>query len=276
MTEEVKIEEGNTDEITNTAEDLAAESGWKPEDQWEGDTNQWIDAKTFNMRGELMDRIKSQTSQLRGQDKKIERLEAGLGQLAEHNKKMDEIAYDKALNDLKDLKKDALEMSDYGQVTEIDDKISDLKINQSAAEEPQAQQTPSTNPEVAAWIAEHSWYETDIAMRYATDGLTRDIVQSYPELKNSPKLILEKVTKRLEEEFPHKFKKRRNTTQAVSEGGDAQTRSKSSKQKYTGRHLNEMQREFGKTFVESGVMKSLDEYATQLSEMGELDAQRGA
>lgn len=275
MTEEVETQEGNEEEIANPAESLAAEGGWKPEDQWEGEPDQWIDAKTFNMRGELLDRIKSQTSQLKGQDKKIEKLESGLGQLAEHNKRMDEIAYEKALDDLKLLKTDAFEMSDFKQVTEIDDKISDLKDNQREVEEPIAQ-AAGTNPEVLAWIAENTWYETDATMRYATDGITRDIVQAYPELKNSPKLILEKVSSKVREEFPHKFNKRRSTTQSVSEGGDAQTKSKGSKQKYRNSHLNEMQREFGKTFVESGAFKTLDEYTAQLAEMGELDIQKGA
>jgi len=277
MTEEVEIIEG--EDTLTTEESKATESGWRPEDQWEGEQDQWIDAKTFNMRGELLDRIKSQTSQLRGQDKKIEKLEAGMSQLAEHNKKMDEIAYEEALRDLKNLKKDAMELEDYDQVTEIDDKISDLKVSQTvntANSQNQPQTAPEVSQEVNQWLTENPWYNTDTALRYATDGIARDILQSYPELKNSPRQVLEKVTSRIKEEFPTKFAKRRNSPQGVSEPGEGKAKAASSSKKYSARNLNSTQLEFGRTFVETGAMKSLDEYAGQLAKMGELDIQKGA
>ena len=82
------VEDTQEEESTlSPAEETASAGGWKPEDEWEG-TGEWIDARTFNMRGELMDRIKSQTSQLRGQDKKMTKLESGLKELADHNKRI--------------------------------------------------------------------------------------------------------------------------------------------------------------------------------------------
>lgn len=282
MTEEIIKEELETLEIDDklSAEDeLASGNGWKPEDNYEGSPGTWIDSRTFNMRGELLERIKSQTSQLRGQDRKISNLEDGLKNLSEHNKKMDDIAFKRALEELKSLKVDALDLQDHQQVTEIDDKIADLKTSQV---EPEATKpdTESLNPEVESWINTNSWYKDDVILRGAADALTMEVVHNNPELRGSPTAVLEKVTKMIQKEFPEKFGKlpRKKTLQSVSEPGQADEtlRSKGASKKYTSKHLNEVQMAMGKTFVEAGAMKNLTEYAAQLAEIGELDAQKGA
>ena len=284
MTEDVNVEpaeivgeEGN--DLT-PEQALATEGGWKPEEEYTGDEGKWIDARTFNMRGELMDRIKSQTSQLRGQDRKINKLEEGLKNLSEHNNKMDEIAFKKALTELKTLKSDAMDVADHVQVVEIDDQIADLKASQQEADRVQdPAEEVGVNPEVAAWIDRNEWYKTDTTLRGAADALTMEVVRTRPELKGHPTEVLDLVSKRLKEEFPGKFGKvRRATTQSVAEPGQADTssRSKGSSKKYTSKHLNEDQLAIGKTFVEAGAMKNLNEYTSQLAEMGELDVQKGA
>lgn len=282
MTEEIIKEELETleDDNTMSAEDeLATNNGWKPEDNYEGNAGTWIDSRTFNMRGELLERIKSQTSQIRGQDRKINNLEEGLKNLSEHNKKMDDIAFKKALQELKSLKVDALDHQDYQQVTELDDQITDLKTSHSEVEAPPAE-SPKLNVEVEAWIADNSWYRDDAALRGAADALTLETVQNHPELKANPKEVLDLVTKTMQKEFPEKFGKtsRKRTTQSVSEPGQADetSRNKGAAKKYTSKHLNEVQLAMGKTFVEAGAMKNLTEYAAQLAEIGELDAQKGA
>lgn len=283
MTEDTVIEETIVeDQKTQTPEEAkATDGGWTPQEEWEGESDEWIDARTFNMRGELMDRIKSQTSQLRGQDRKINKLETNMERLADHNRKMDEVAFKKALNELKGMKRDALDIADHDQVVEIDEQINDLKTLQNQPPETveTTDETGTVNPEVEAWVAKNEWYSKDTTLRGAADALTMEIVQTYPELRGKPTEVLEKVTARLKEEFPSKFgKTRRGTPQSVAEAGQADTssRSKSGVKKYTSRHLNETQMEYGRNFVRDGVMKDLNEYTAQLAELGELDAQKGA
>lgn len=284
MTEEIieNVEELDTEEIQEdiTPEELKAiEGGWRPQEEWEGEDNEWIDARTFNMRGELMDRIKSQTSQLRGQDRKIQKLETTMERLAEHNRKMDEVAYNKALKELKGLKRDALDMADHDQVVEIDEQINELKSLQKT-EEVQVDDSNNINPEVAEWVSQNEWYSKDVTLRGAADALAIEIVQAFPELRGRPSEVLSKVTDRLKTEFPTKFGKttRRGTTQSVAEPGqgDTASRTKGSAKKYTSKHLNETQLEYGRNFVQDGIMKDLNEYAAQLAEIGELDSQKGA
>lgn len=282
MTEEIiKDDTIVDDQDTLTPEEAkATDGGWRPQEEWEGEADEWINARTFNKNGEFMDRIKSQTSQLRGQDKKINKLETNMERLADHNRKMDEVAFKKALTELKGLKRDALDIADHDQVVEIDDQINDLKSTQSQPDTDTTQaQAPVMNPEVEAWVASNEWYSTDTTLRGAADALTQEIVQTYPELRGQPTQVLEKVTARLKEEFPHKFgKTRRGTPQSVAEAGQADTsnRSKGASKKFTSKHLNEIQMEYGRNFVRDGVMKDLNEYAGQLAELGELDSQKGA
>ena len=259
----------------------AIDGGWRPQEEWEGEADEWIDARTFNMRGELMDRIKSQTSQLRGQDRKISKLEGSMQHLAEHNKKMDEVAFTKAMKELKGLKRDALDMADHDQVIELDDQINDLKDIQRKGDMP-APEAPSQdmNPEVVAWVDNNPWYTTDTTLRGAAEALAREVLDQNPGLRGSPSTVLEMVSKQLKEEFPAKFGKtpRRGTAQSVAEPGQADTsnRSRGSTKKFSSKHLNEVQMEYGRNFVRDGVMKNLNEYASQLAELGELDAQKGA
>lgn len=283
MTEEIiKDEEVIIDdqETLTPEEAKAIDGGWRPQEEWEGEADEWINARTFNKNGEFMDRIKSQTSQLRGQDRKINKLETNMERLAEHNRKMDEVAFKKALNELKGLKRDALDMADHDQVIEIDEQINDLKTLQTQPETVETtDETGTVNPEVEAWIAQNEWYSKDTTLRGAADALTMEIVQTNPELRGNPTEVLERVTARLKEEFPSKFgKTRRGTPQSVAEAGQADTssRSKGGSKKFTSKHLNEVQMEYGRNFVRDGVMKDLNDYAGQLAELGELDAQKGA
>ena len=286
MTEEIINKENEDNSENPSKEELrATEGGWRPKEEWEGEDGEWIDAQTFNMRGELLDRIKSQTSQLRGQDRKISKLENTLKDLSEHNKRMDEIAFKRALNELKSLKKDAMQLDDHDQIVEIDDQILELKAAQKESSNKFNDNTTeddvnNVSPEIIDWIEQNQWYKTDVTLRGAADALTLDIIQTYPELKNNPSEVLKKVSNRLKDEFPNKFGKTQKPKQSVAEPSDADTQSKSKgtskTSKYTSRHLNEVQMEIGKTFVETGAMKNLNEYAEQLAEIGELDVQKGA
>lgn len=272
IVEDTTLEEEST---FTTEEQTALDGGWKPETEWEGgEGKSWVDAQTFNMRGELMDRIKSQTSQLRGQDKKMAKLEAGLKELSEHNKRIEEVSYKKALTDLKTLKKDALELDDYDQIVEIDDKIADLKEtqNQPVVEDPV---DDGVSPEITAWMSENSWYEKDVILRGAADAMAADLYQTRTDLRGDTEALLAEVKVQMQQRFPTEVGGRKVKRQSVTEPGNVNASTRSGAKKYTAKHLNAEQLTFGKTFVESGAMKDLAEYAGQLADIGELDIQKG-
>lgn len=51
-------------------EEKARDQGWRPKEEWEGDPDQWVDAKEFVYRGELMNRISEQNRQIKNLQKR--------------------------------------------------------------------------------------------------------------------------------------------------------------------------------------------------------------
>jgi len=262
----------------NEAEQKAHDAGWRPQAQWEGDPEDWVSAREYLRVGEMMDRIKSQGNQLRSYTKKLDQMETALTEMGEHNKKIKEQEYNKALEDLKDLKADALRSGDMDAVVEIDDKMGDLK-DLDPAKDPQSEPQPEVHPDVEVWLEENTWYEQDTIMRGAAEAMMKQITDSTPGIE--PKKVLDSVLETMKEEFPHKFggtkgSTRRVTTAEVDIDGTTRARTaQTSSNKFTARHLNDEQQKIGKTFVRTGALESLDVYAAQLGDIGELDVQQG-
>lgn len=274
--EEVKQEE---EQQFPEAEIKAMEGGWRPKEEWEGDEEDWVSAKEFNQRGEYIDRIKSQTSQIKGLEKKLSKVEKVINDLAEHNQRLAEREFKDNKKALRDMKKEAMEIGDYDKVIEIDEKIDELQDLQKEqqrqeAAERQATQTGDMNPAVIDWLEANSWYESDPVLRGAFDAMAEQKVARDPSLRESPRELLKMVEQEVKKEFPHKFGGTRPRS-TVTETGSNRSGSSSSRTKYTARDLNEVQKQIGQRFVDSGAMESLNQYAEQLAEMNELDVQKG-
>lgn len=253
-------------------EDLAREQGWRPLEEWDKDPEDWVDAKTFLRNGEYMERIKSQSSLIKKLEKKLASQEDTVSQLVEHHEKVKEAEYQRGLKDLKALKKEAMEIGDTDTVIEIDDKIMDLKrSNETKVQAPK--QSEEMHPDVAEWMDNNSWYKDDPALQGAANGIISDMLAKDPSLQGNIREILDRTTAKLKEEFPNKFGITRRTPRVTEpSGSDIQPSGK----KFTARHLNDQQRAIAKRFIEMGAMKSMEEYAQQLGEIGGLDSQRGA
>lgn len=272
-----------TDESIEQSEvdNLASSKGWKPESDWEGNPTDWRPAREFLDRGELMDRISDQTRQLKTQNDDVAHLKATVKSLGDHNRKIAEKEYEKALKDLKGQKAKALEAFDHETVVDIDDKIDDLKDTKAAVEkvkmvpppQPQADQTPR---EVTDWITKNNWYKEDIILRGAVDSLSNDYLERNPNAREHIPEVLSYIDKKIREEFPHKFDKQQRRPTATTEPGESVARTKvnSKNSKHTKKDLNDMQRTFCKTLVEEGALTE-QEYIDQIAELGDLDIQRG-
>ena len=79
-------------------EQKAMEAGWVPQDQWEGDPDQWRPAKEFVDRGELFKKIEDQ-------NRTIKEFKRALDDLKGHHAKTRETEYARALQVLKSQKK---------------------------------------------------------------------------------------------------------------------------------------------------------------------------
>ncbi len=244
----------------------ASKMGWKPQEEWVGNPDDWVDAKEYVARGEFFDRIKNLSSSNKRLEKKLSKIEENYKVLSEHHQRVSEAAYSKALKDLKAQRREALDTGDYDSVDEIEEMIDDLKKEDPKLKEKNT--APELHPEVEEWIENNSeWYRKDPILTGAADALAMSIVSKNPNA--GPKEVLEQVTKTLKEEFPNKFGL--NKRSSVVEPGESSYNGKvNSKPKVTARNLNPQQREIGKQLVSDGAIKDLDTYAQELYSIGAI------
>lgn len=199
-------------------EQKAMEQGWVPQDQWEGDPEQWRPAKEFVDRGELfkkIDEVKRENKQLR----------QGLEALSSHHAKVKETEYKRALETLKLEKRDALAEGEYDRVLEIDDKIAETREEMKAAKEEPKQAQSQPDPKFVAWLDKNPWYSNNRAMKAVADEVTRELLERGVR---DPDTILSEVEKEVKKEFATKFTNpNRSKPSAVDGGGTNKGSSKS-------------------------------------------------
>lgn len=271
------------EEDVNPAQARAAEGGWVPEDEWKGDPEDWVDYREFNIRGELMDRIKSQSSQMRTLMDKTSSLEEALQILGEQNKKTAKREYDRALKSLKAERREALEENDYDAIDEIEEHIDNLneakkELEGTPDKEDKKAETKGPTPEqqqlVRTWIdnPDNKWYTTDRALAAAADAYIWEYSQDHPtDLAGAMNYMEKQMKKRFPEDVGGKPAKRGSATTETdgrSQGKASQGREK----KYSPKDLNDEQKRVGKTFIDQGVFDNMQEWVDTLVANGDLEA----
>lgn len=179
----------------------ALEQGWRPKEEWEGDPEDWRDAKTYVDRGELIGKHKALSAE-------VKELKQMLSYMSEHNKKVYISGYQKAIQDLKAQKTAAMQDGNFEAVQQIDDAIDQHK---DAISQIQRQPTVAVDDRASKkamedeWLAKNSWYKTESSMRHWANGMAIDYKRVNPGADDAE--IYEFLTKEVKKEFPHKFKR---------------------------------------------------------------------
>ncbi len=198
-------------------EEKAREQGWRPIEEWDGDPDEWRDARAFLDRGELLSRISSQS-------KELKELRKVTQALADHNKKVDEAAYERALETLKSQKLEALENAEHKRVLEIDEQISEMRdqyASQKANRMIQGASAPEVHPELAKWIDSNQWYAQNTELRTAADAIGTAYAAANPDL--SPSEVLKHVEQKVKRLYPENFKNTRREEPSAVEGNSRRT-----------------------------------------------------
>jgi len=295
----VRDETSSTEEkVESPSEKRARVGGWVPLNEWKGDPDDWVDAKQFNVRGELMDRIKEQGRALRSSSKEIDNLKRALQELGEINGKIAEVQYKKALRDLQGQKAEAITVGDSARVAELEESIDELK-EANPAKKKQDNDTPTqpqADPEqqkiFAAWVDRNKWYQTNPAMNGSANALGVLYSNNNPDAPLSE--VLNYVEEQIKEEFPHKFKKASPRTPSVEPDDESPTPRNSgarSKSGFTVKDMSPDQVEIAETCIEAGALRTsrtdpipkkgtkaynaaIQQWVDQLAEAGDLPAQR--
>lgn len=250
--EESKSQESSPKEYSD-AELKAMESGWKPKEEFGGDTSKWVDAEEFNRRGELFDKIDVLSRDLKESKK-------ALRMLQEHHQKVRESEYKRALTELKAEKKAAYESGDSDKLVEIDDRIAEVKVLQTREEQQLKQQANSPDPRFVQWVERNNWYAQDTELRAFADTTGTAHAASNPG--KSPEEVLDYVSKKVRQAYPEKFTNPNRTKPSAVEG-NAQIKDTSRKPAY---QLSEEEVRVMNTFVRQGIMTK-DEYIAQLKQV---------
>jgi hypothetical protein len=255
--EVVPEKEPETTPTVDPAEASAKAQGWKPKDQFTGDPALWVDAKEFLGRAPLFDKIKAQSTELKGIKKTVDAM-------AKHFEKNLEHAVNAKISELKAAKKEAIEGGDVAKVEAIDKAIEEQKATK--ADIPKA---PEVAPEVTEWVSANPWYTKDqelhdFALAYNDSYLKRNPGDLEGSLKATAT-----ATKKA---FPEKFLVEVKVSPAASaaptvEGGTAP--SKEAK-KYSVDRLSAEQKMVYSQIVKKHNVVSHDQFFKDLESIGEL------
>lgn len=232
----------------------AIDMGWRPKEEWQGNENDFIDAKNFVRNKSLFDKIDSLSKRVKDQDK-------ALNMLKEHHSKVEEATRQQVISELKKAKKAAYEDGDVDRAIEIDDEIAKQRAIE-LYEKKQEKQDNQLHPDFVSWVEKNSWYAQDPSLRAEADALG----MAYRQINQdkSPEEVLEYVTKQVKKLNPDKFKNPNRAAPSIVDSGTG-TRSPSKKEADTFQLSAEEERVM-KTFVRNGVM-SRDDYIKELKKV---------
>jgi hypothetical protein len=163
-----------------TASELAAEMGWTPKDQWQGDPDKWKPADQFIRDGRDIQQTTSR--ELRAMREQVERLSSTSAQILQ-----DKLAEQAAQWEAR-----------FNQAVEDGDTATAAKL---AEQRPSAapQQAVTADPTVQAWVAKNEWFTKDpLAQARAAEISDRLKHLSVPDQ-------LAQVERAIRKEFPEHF-----------------------------------------------------------------------
>lgn len=247
-----QVEEQQEERQFSAIEQKALEQGWRPKEEWDGEEDDFIDAKEFVRRGELFSKIDHQ-------NKELKQIKSALEQFKVHHEKVEKNAYDRAIADLKSQRKAALAEGDVELYTQLDEQVDSLVEEKQEFIQKQKQVQPQgPAPEFVDWVNANPWYTRDPIMAGAADRLGVQLAQQGLE----PIEVLRRVEREIKREFKHKFE---NPNRAKPSAVDAPRNvGNAGKGSFA---PTDQERSIARNFVRAGLYKNENEYYSELEKM---------
>lgn len=234
-------------------ETLARQSGWRPKEEWDEGKGEWIDAAEFNRRGPLFDTIGKLKDEIRDYKKSADALIEHNKQIQEHARKAEERGREKALKELEERRREAVQDGDLELFEEIDKEMAEYKKVETPS--------PNVDPAISEWIDKNDWFEKDEAMTaYMIHKQNENLGKGH---------TIEEALRRSEEavkkEFAHRFEnpnKQRGSGVTVPSGqgkGDSYT-------------INDLPANYRPVYqaIARKMDMPINEYVKQLKELGAM------
>lgn len=226
-------------------QERARRMGWRPQDEYNGPSGRWVDAKTFVEKGEtelpiLRERFRKLDDRLAATEReltstrttltdahsKIKEQSEVLVEMRDLTRNAEKRAYTKAQSEFAERERKAVAEADTASWDRIQFEKRQLEATQPpepkaapvrevAAPPPPPSVTPNEATTIAGWIAENPWYNADPEMNSIATGLHGTYKQQNPNESLPDNLA--RVRDRVVQLFPEKFgNPRRAAPSAVS------------------------------------------------------------
>lgn len=205
--------DSGADDAQQQVEARARAMGWTSKDEFKGDPSKWRDAAEFVERGEnLLPLVKAQNKRL---EREVAELKQTTREFAEHLSKTEQRAYDRAMADLKQQRKEALAAGDGEAFEKVDEAIDKLKTDAAAkaAKHAEKKDDGGADPVYTEWESRNPWLKDSELSDYAEFAAQK--LRAGGERATGAE-FLDLVAQKVKAQFPAKFTNpRRETAQAV-------------------------------------------------------------
>lgn len=198
----------------SSVEDRARSLGWKPEEEFTGDSSKWTDAESFlQVHGRNNGALRKANEKLNSE---IAALKRQNEHTAESVKKIYELQLKKAnqehnaeISFLKAQRKEAVRAGDHDSAEMLDEQLEaarergpDVPDMPAPVEKP-AQQDWQNNPDIVSFMETNTWVEADQELGDFFVGTATSLKKQYPQI-TLPQLM-ERAAKVTKQTFPQKF-----------------------------------------------------------------------
>lgn len=207
-------------EVTNLEvepiEAEAKELGWTPKEEWKGNPDRWVDAKTFVERGatilpivqknnkEMQRQLQQQTQQITALTNELRASAASLKAIEESHAadleaqvKATKAEIGKQLKAAKEEGDIDLELKLIEQLSDLRDAEKEAKRETKTAPAPKSQPEVVMTPESIAWQEANPWINTDQKRARRAILLAQEIAEDHPELRGKGKAFYDKLDEEL-------------------------------------------------------------------------------
>ncbi len=264
---------------TNAEHDVAVEKAkqlhWVPKEEYTGDPAKWRDAEEFLEFGERVLPIVQENNKRLIADnaalkREIAEIRDKVAKFAKVHEQTEQMAYAKAIADLRVERKEALENGDYDRAEEVTEKIETTKaasVQEKQVEQQVATEAPAVVQKIYdEWAKENQWAVEgsdtyDLDMEAYARGIGDAMVkkQNISATGEDFRPFLDKIAKKVKERFPEKFGNPARKAAASVEGdGGAGDSAPASKKTYT--NLPKEAKESCDFLIATGTFANRDEY----------------
>ena len=242
--------------VAAAEETEASRKGWVPKHKFKGPAEQWVDAGTFNRRGEQFNKaLQSKVAALEAQIQSFEGTKAAFAKFHQETiaKKDAELA--SAMKQLRIQKSEATQEGDHDLAVALEDRIEALREERTAvkqvATETKTQPAQADNPVLLEWIDDgNTWFRDDAKLRAYAVSLGEEFRKAGDTTQG--RKFLDKVAAHMREEFPRQFKSQPNAA-ARSAGVESGSGASTSTGGHTERDLPLEDLRLMKQFVSEGL-----------------------